>query len=41
LELAAHCVKWLGLGRLNAVLEINTFCPIRIGAGVADRVKKP
>lgn len=31
-ELAAHCAKWLGLGRLNAVMEIATSCPIRIPA---------
>lgn len=30
LELAACCAKWLGLGRLNAVLEIERSCPIRI-----------
>jgi len=33
LELATLCAKWLGLGRLNAVMEIATSCPIRIGAG--------
>ncbi|WP_327754647.1 carboxymuconolactone decarboxylase family protein [Sphingobium sp. SJ10-10] len=33
LELASHCAKWLGLGRLNAVMEIATSCPIRISAG--------
>lgn len=32
-ELAAHCAKWLGLGRLNAVMEISQSCPIRIPAG--------
>ena len=32
-ELAAHCAKWLGLGRLNAVLDISQSCPIRIPAG--------
>ena len=31
-ELATHCAKWLGLGRLNAVMEIATSCPIRIPA---------
>lgn len=33
LELATHCAKWLGLGRLNAVMDISASCPIRIGAG--------
>ncbi|SCW47207.1 Alkylhydroperoxidase family enzyme, contains CxxC motif [Sphingobium faniae] len=32
-ELATHCAKWLGLGRLNAVMEISVSCPIRISAG--------
>ncbi|BAV63683.1 carboxymuconolactone decarboxylase family protein [Sphingobium cloacae] len=32
-ELAAHCAKWLGLGRLNAVMDISVSCPIRIPAG--------
>lgn len=32
-ELATHCAKWLGLGRLNAVMEISQSCPIRISAG--------
>jgi alkylhydroperoxidase family enzyme len=32
LDLAACCAKWLGLGRLNAVLEIERSCPIRIPA---------
>ncbi|WP_313801905.1 carboxymuconolactone decarboxylase family protein [Sphingobium sp.] len=36
LELATHCAKWLGLGRLNAVMEIATSCPIRISAGPND-----
>jgi alkylhydroperoxidase family enzyme len=31
-ELAAHCAKWLGLGRLNAVMDIAVSCPIRIPA---------
>jgi AhpD family alkylhydroperoxidase len=29
-DLAACCAKWLGLGRLNAVMEIERSCPIRI-----------
>lgn len=32
-ELATHCAKWLGLGRLNAVMGISVSCPIRIPAG--------
>ena len=35
LELAAHCAKWLGLGRLNAVMAISVSCPIRRSAGQA------
>jgi AhpD family alkylhydroperoxidase len=29
-DLAASCAKWMGLGRLNAVLELSVACPIRI-----------
>jgi AhpD family alkylhydroperoxidase len=29
-DLAASCAKWLGLGRLNAVLDLTVACPIRI-----------
>lgn len=32
-ELASHYAKWLGLGRLHAVMEISQSCPIRIPAG--------
>lgn len=30
LDLAACCGKWMGLGRVNAVLELEVSCPIRI-----------
>jgi alkylhydroperoxidase family enzyme len=29
-DLAASCAKWLGLGRINAVLGLTVSCPIRI-----------
>lgn len=29
-DLAASCAKWLGLGRLNAVLDLDVSCPIKI-----------
>jgi AhpD family alkylhydroperoxidase len=32
LELAILCAKWLGLGRLNAVMDISQSCPIRFPA---------
>jgi alkylhydroperoxidase family enzyme len=31
-DLAASCAKWLGLGRLNSVLELSVSCPIRLPA---------
>jgi alkylhydroperoxidase family enzyme len=34
-DLAACCGKWLGLGRINAVLEIERSCPVRIPTGGA------
>jgi alkylhydroperoxidase family enzyme len=37
-DLAACCAKWLGLGRLNAVMEIERSCPIRISANGEQRV---
>lgn len=36
-DLATCCAKWLGLGRLNAVMEIERSCPIRIKSGTALR----
>ncbi|ATE63501.1 carboxymuconolactone decarboxylase family protein [Rhizorhabdus dicambivorans] len=30
IDLAASCAKWLGLGRINAVLDLSVACPIRI-----------
>ena len=38
LDLAACCAKWLGLGRLNAVMEIERSCPIRISGDRAGRI---
>lgn len=32
LELATLCAKWLGLGRLNAIMDISQSCPIRFPA---------
>ncbi len=32
LELAILCAKWLGLGRLNAIMDISQSCPIRFPA---------
>ncbi|MGC6330410.1 carboxymuconolactone decarboxylase family protein [Rhizorhabdus sp. FW153] len=29
-DLIASCAKWLGLGRINAVLGLAVACPIRI-----------
>jgi alkylhydroperoxidase family enzyme len=29
-DLATGCAKWLGLGRMNAVLELERTCPIRL-----------
>jgi alkylhydroperoxidase family enzyme len=29
-DLAASCAKWLGLGRINAVLDLSVACPIAI-----------
>jgi alkylhydroperoxidase family enzyme len=29
-DLAASCAKWLGLGRINAVLDLSVACPIQI-----------
>jgi len=29
-DLTASCAKWLGLGRINAVLDLAVACPIRI-----------
>ncbi len=29
-DLATSCAKWLGLGRINAVLGLTVSCPIRI-----------
>ena len=29
-DLAASCAKWLGLGRINAVLGLTATCPARI-----------
>lgn len=29
-DLAAGCAKWLGLGRINAVLDLQRSCPIRL-----------
>ncbi|WP_439533793.1 carboxymuconolactone decarboxylase family protein [Polymorphobacter sp.] len=29
-DLAAGCAKWLGLGRINAVLDLERSCPIRL-----------
>lgn len=29
-DLAASCAKWLGLGRINAVLDLTVACPISI-----------
>ena len=31
-DLAASCAKWLGLGRLNSVLDLSVSCPIRMTA---------
>jgi alkylhydroperoxidase family enzyme len=29
-DLSAGCAKWLGLGRINAVLDLERSCPIRL-----------
>lgn len=29
-DLAASCAKWLGMGRINAVLDLSVACPITI-----------
>ncbi len=29
-DLAASCAKWLGLGRINAILDLTVACPIEI-----------
>lgn len=29
-DLTAGCAKWLGLGRINAVLDLQRSCPIRL-----------
>ena len=31
-DLAASCAKWMGLGRINAVIGIVAACPVRIPA---------
>jgi alkylhydroperoxidase family enzyme len=36
-DLAASCAKWLGLGRINAVLGLSVSCPISIAPSAKAR----
>ncbi|SFS10357.1 carboxymuconolactone decarboxylase family protein [Sphingomonas jatrophae] len=36
-DLAAGCAKWLGLGRINAVLDLQRSCAIRLRPSAAAR----
>lgn len=36
-DLTAGCAKWLGLGRINAVLDLQRSCPIRLRPSQAAR----
>ena len=33
MDLAICCVCWLGAGRLNAVLDVGTSCPVKVVEG--------
>jgi alkylhydroperoxidase family enzyme len=36
-DLAGSCAKWLGLGRINAVLDLHAACPLRLEPSKAAR----
>lgn len=40
-DLTASCAKWLGLGRINAVLDLTVACPISIAPSRNARVTNP
>jgi alkylhydroperoxidase family enzyme len=37
-DISAGCAKWLGLGRINAVLDLERSCPIRLKPSAMAKV---